>query len=195
MGGKLIELHLYKVEEKEKISRDLDKDIINLFDASQKVSAQVTIDLGWFYGIVDEKGDFLCRESHWRRWRTRYLHGKVYDGEIVFKLFNRCPFGKREEIIVVPDIDKKEACSSSGNRYEVKIKILESNLEKTRYKEYSESLIEDAKMLPKWRREQIVRDGTSFCDVVREAQKSEDAKAAREAMGEESFKAEAAGRR
>jgi hypothetical protein len=195
MGGKLIELHLYKVEKKEKTSRDLGEDIMSLFNAPQIISTKETKYLGWFYGVVDEKGDFLCRENKWRRRKTRYLFGKIYDDRTIFKLFDRRLFNKHEELITIPTIGGKDAYSSSGARYEIRITIRESALDQERYKEYSDSLVEDVKMLPKWRREQIVEDGTSFCDVAREVQKSEDAKARTEVMGKESFKAEAAGRR
>ncbi|MBO4276449.1 hypothetical protein J5868_01965 [Candidatus Saccharibacteria bacterium] len=195
MGGKLIEVHLYKVEKKEKTSRDLGEDIMSLFNAPQTISTKEVKYLGWFYGVVDEKGDFLCRENKWRRRKTRYLFGKIYDDKIIFKLFDRRLFSKHEELITIPAIGEKDAYSSSGARYEIAITTRESALDQERYKEYGDSLVEDVKILPKWRREQMFKDGTSFCDVAREVQKSEDAKARTEAMGKESFEAEAAGRR
>ena len=199
MGSMLLDLHIVRLVEKElPSSAPMDRDIAKAFETPKKVVKQAREDLGWFLAIVNENDEVLGRiEECKRRRRTYYLAGRIHGQELSFVFFNGSRWDQKRELIVVPNTKETDAFSSSGDKYSVDVHIhgLKEAADKKRYVSRRDDLNRFClKYVPRKKRKFVI-EGPSMCDMAREIRESEEAKAKLEAMGKESFKAEAAGRR
>jgi hypothetical protein len=186
----LLDLHIVRLVEKEvPSSASMDRDISKAFEAPKMVITQVREDLGWFLATINENNEVLGRiEKCKGRRRTYYLAGRIHGQELSFVFFNGSRWNQNHELVVVPNTEKTDAFSSSGNRYSVDVHIhsLKEAADKKRYVSRRDDLNRFClKYVPRKKRKFVI-EGPSMCDMAREIRESEEAKAKLEAMGEES---------